>query len=212
MLLFFSTILIILVMLILFLLSEVYIEIKNFELFKNDKTNNLKYIIKIRLKFLGIIPIFRTTLSNKKSSKILNKNYINNAIKTISGLNKKQSLLKKQTIFEFILNLHKRMKIKLLKFKINIDTEDVILTSYLVAIISILIPNIIRRKTSNLKPGDYNYKITPIYRNQNTIYLKLNSIISIKVVHIISILKIIGGIKNERSSNRKLNANCYGKC
>ena len=39
----------------------------------------------------------------------------------------------------------------------------------------------------------------------------LDSIISIKVVHIINMFKVIGGMKNERSSDRRLNVNCYGK-
>ena len=58
---------------------------------------------------------------------------------------------------------------------------------------------------------NYWYRIQPIYKKQNYIKLNFNSIISIKIVHIISMSKKMGGSKHERASNRRFNVNCYGK-
>ena len=57
----------------------------------------------------------------------------------------------------------------------------------------------------------YKWSVIPRYKYSNFVSLKLNCIISIKTVHIINMFKVIGGNKYEGSSNRRLNANSYGK-
>lgn len=208
MLLFFSIILIVLALFFIIVFSELKFKINNFELISEKNNTNVKYNVKIGIYFLGKIPILFCNLSNEKASKFIKKSYFEKLVKDFPKINNKKAEIQKKTIWNVI---RKNGKITLLKLKMYIDTEDVLITSYLVGIISILIPNLIRNNIENVKPNNLNYKIQPLYKNQNFIYLKLNSIFSIKLVHIINMLKVMGGNRNERTSNRKLNVNCYGK-
>ena len=83
--------------------------------------------------------------------------------------------------------------------------EDAIATSYLVAIIasilSIILPHLVKKEDiKNIK-----YEINPIY-NTLIFNLKLDSIINLKIVHIIYVIYNLvkkGRDKNERTSNRR---------
>lgn len=98
-----------------------------------------------------------------------------------------------------------QIKIESLKLEINIGIEDVIYTSYFVAIIasilSIILPHLVKKEDiQNIK-----YEINPIY-NTLTFNLSLDSIISLKIVHIIYVIYNLvkkGRNKNERTSNRR---------
>ena len=92
-----------------------------------------------------------------------------------------------------------------------IGTENIILTSFLVGIISAVIPNLIRSNIKSYDENNYELEILPNFKEQNYIYLNFNGIISIKLVHIINMFKLIGGINDERAPNRRLNANSNGK-
>ena len=208
MLLFFSVILFFLILVLVIIFSELKIKINKFELLREKHNTDLKYNVKIGLYFLGKIPIFFYNFSEKKSSKFINKNHIGKIAKKLPKMNNNKMNLHKKTILNII---QKSVKITVFKLKMYVDTENVIITSYLVGIISIIIPNLLRKNIVNVNSEKFNYKIQPIYKNHNFIYLKLNSIFSIKLVHIINMLKVMGGNKNERTSNRKLNVNCYGK-
>lgn len=102
---------------------------------------------------------------------------------------------------------HIKLKIEEFKLKMNIGTEDAVLTSYIVAIIasilSIILPQLVDKK--DIKKCKY--IINPIYNN-NLLNLHLDSIISIKIVHIIyAVIYFIINNKeserNERTSNRR---------
>ena len=108
------------------------------------------------------------------------------------------------------LKLLKKIKpnVSLLNLELKIGTEDAILTSFIVFLIStgisILLPHVIKRYDKN----KYKYLITPLYFQKNLYQIKLNCIIEIKLVHIINIiytlLKKGKSDKNERAtSNRK---------
>lgn len=98
-----------------------------------------------------------------------------------------------------------QIKIESLKLEINIGIEDVIYTSYTVAIIasilSIILPHLVKEEDiQNIR-----YEINPIY-NTLTFNLNLDSIISIKIVHIIYVIYNLvkkGRDENERTSNRR---------
>lgn len=202
---------IILTVSIILIFSEVKIILNNFEYY-TDKFNKIpQFEGKIRIYFLGKIRIFSKKIDSKKTGKLLNDNFIREKITTL------KLFYKDNRVEQFIINRKnikkslKHLKIDMLKLQIQIDTESVLLTSYLVGIISSLIPNLIRDNIKRCNKQNYEWEVLPIYKNKNSISLKLNSIISIKVVHIINMFKLIGGIKNERSSNRRLNVNCYGE-
>lgn len=217
MLLFFYIILIIFIFALILLLSEIKLIIEDFEISKNFETSNLKkwnvsnYRGKLGLYFLGKIKLFSIKINDNKTKKILEKDYIKDKIKTAKKLNKYQSKEKIDIAKKTLKNLIKEIKIKTFNLKICIDTKNVILTSYLVAVISAIIPNIIRNNIEKFNSENHSFEVSPLYKDQNYIYVKFNCIISIKVVHIINMFKVMGGKKNERSSNRGFNVNCYGK-
>jgi hypothetical protein len=189
--------------------SELKFIIKDFEITKTENKKDTKYNVKIGIYFLGKIPILFINLSNEKASKFIKKSYVDKLIKNFPNISNNKIKLHNKSIWNLI---RKKGKITSFKLKVYLDTENVVTTSYLVGIISIIVPNLLRGNIKKVNNDNFNFKIQPLYRNnQNFIYLKLNSIFSIKLVHIINMLKVMGGSKDERTSNRKLNVNCYGK-
>ncbi len=211
MLLFFSIILLIFIVILILIFSEVRIEIEDFEFSNPNKNFKLEYNGKICLYFMGKIKLLWLRINSKKTKKILTKKFFKQKIEKLKKVDNNQKKIQRQNGIKVIKMLKQKAKIKKLKFQMYLDTENVILTSYLVGIISSIIPNIIRNNIKDINHNNFNFKIFPLYKNQNYIYLKLSSIISIKLVHIINMFKLMGGVKNERTSNRRLNVNCYGK-
>ncbi len=212
MLLFFSTIIIINILIaVIILLSNFKVKIENLQVYYSDKYSNIDYNIKIGLYFCNKVPILQFKLNKNDKSKIFSNEEIQTKLKKIIGninTNKKiqiKDVIPQLKIAKNYLNIEK------LKFHLNIDTEDVIFTSYLVGILSIVISNILNKSIRRYNKKNYWYRIQPIYKKQNYIKLNFNSIISIKIVHIISMSKKMGGSKHERASNRRFNVNCYGK-
>ena len=96
--------------------------------------------------------------------------------------------------------LRKKLKdikpqLKLFKANIQISTKDYIITSYLVAIISIVISNIVphlvnekQNRASKEIIKNINYKINPIYINQNYYDIRLSMIIDVSIFKILKFL------------------------
>lgn len=100
---------------------------------------------------------------------------------------------------------HLKLKIESLKLQINIGVEDAIITSYSVAIIasilSIILPHVVKKEDIE----KIKYEINPIY-NTLTFNLNVDSIINLKIVHIIYVIYNLvkkGRDKNERTPNRR---------
>lgn len=204
-------VIIIFVISLLLIFSDVKIILNTLEYSTDRSSGNSKYNGKVGIYFLGKIKLFSKRIDSKKTQEFLNNNFIKEKITQINVFNEDNTTEKYKVNRNVIKQLRKYLKIEVLTLQIKIDTESVLLTSYLVGIISTLIPNLLINSIKNYNSNKYEWKIIPIYKNRNFISLKLNSIISIKVVHIINMLNLIGGIKNERSSNRRLNVNCYGE-
>ena len=135
---------------------------------------------------------------------------------TIKKLNIKSKIKPKLDVKNASLNLIKNVIIKNLNTEIIIDVNNAEILAYITALISTIIPNIIRKHVSNYNKEKFSYIIKPLFNNTNSYYIKLNCILSIKLVHIInafiSMLKTKKRReKNERSSNRRFNAYCNGK-
>ncbi len=81
----------------------------------------------------------------------------------------------------------------------KIGVEDVIITSFLVGIISTFISCILPHITKEYKENKYHYKIVPLYLNKNLYEIKFDCIIKIKMVHIINILYYF--LKKRRGEN-----------
>lgn len=176
--------------------------------FSNGERKNLQYdyLIFLELLFLNRIKIMKLTLTPQKLKALSEKVKINEKKQKINVKDIKKDLPDKSEVKE----LGKKLNVRLeaFHFHLEIGTKDVIITSAIVAvfasIIGILLPKWVRRYCEE----KYQYKIIPIYQNQNVIKLSLNCIIQVKVIHIINIIftfvkKRKESKKNERTSNRR---------
>lgn len=187
----------------IFVLSTLQIEINNLKIgnktYENKERIKDKYEIKICLYLLEKIPILCIKLNNDKIKRISNSKQFKKV--DFKHLEKKISF--GRDIREGLKKI--KLKITKLNLNINIGTEDAILTSYLIAfigsIIGILLPHLAKKNINNCK-----YIVNPIYKDKNEYYISLESIIRIKIVHIIySMLFFVkkGRDENERASNRR---------
>lgn len=147
---------------------------------ENTKINKLKIIISFGL--------FRFRINKENLKKIINKN-----------TNKMKLEIKD---FEYIL---KKVEIPKVTIKAKLGTENPVLTAFGLAIISSLLGIILARKTDAPE-----YEIRPIYTNQNYLFLSINCIFKIKLVHIINIIKELKGKEVYQKYGRTSNRRAYG--
>lgn len=213
--LFFITISIILVNVIMLIFSSFKLIVTNLEI--NNSNNKIIPIYELKIAFylLGKIKLFSFKINNNKTKKILEKDFIKQKIENIKIKSHEKSKKQKKFQIKILKQFIKKLELESINLLIYVDTKNVILTSYFVGIISSIIPNILKENIKNFDSKHHIFKITPLYKNQNYIYIKLNCIINIKIVHIISMYKLgnkyKGGKKYERSPYRRFNVNCYGK-
>ena len=198
----------------------------------DTENGNIDYEIKFGLYFMKKIRIIGLKLNKDKQEKIkrrIQKLQNSKLIKKLSKTSIKKIPLKleKKLEREILSNnikpsklakiIFRNLKIEILKFKMNlqIGLEDVIITSSLITIISVIVPIILRLTNKYIKNiNNYRYKILPIYGNKNVLKLDLDCIINLKLVHIINIIYIIVKMKrrsdkNERTSNRRSYDYCH---
>ncbi len=187
------------------LISSVKLNISKLHI-SNVKSNKLtiEFKSKLQIYIFNKIKIGSIVLDDEKISNILKSGKID--IRKIRG-NKK--------INKDILIVLKNFKYQIEKIKVigYIGTENAALTAIICTILNTIITLIVSKKTVNYEKEKYNYKIESIYINQNIVNLDLNCIISIKIVHIISILYMLFKKEsvnvNERTSNRRSYAYSY---
>lgn len=222
MLLLFYAIVIIILLIIIVIFSDIRLVVKNFQYSNIYKTKENKGEFKIQIYLLGKIKCLSIKIKNNQlKSKTNNKviEYLKRRIEETLPNPSKKSIQK----FNFkhtrnvIKYLYQNTEIKQLNTEILLGTKSVELTSIIVGVISTIIPTIIKnniKKYNKHTIEKYYFKIIPIYKNIDTFNIKLNCIFSIKIVHIINMLKLQIEkeiCKNERPSNRRFNANCNGK-
>ena len=173
-----------------FLLSKIEININNLEItrknnkfyledfrgniniyvFRNLKSFNIK-IYKSYFKFLGI------KMPYNKFFKLYRYKTIDEII--IKNFEKIKKYLK--DLF------NKKINLDIEKIKLNIDvgTENSLLTSILVALLSIVIPIIIRNQIDEYNIQKFNYKVSPNYFNINNIKIKIEMIFYIETYNLI---------------------------
>lgn len=204
------------VFMMLIIISKIEVNIKKFHISKNVNNNinknvnkkinnngnnwkNRRTFLKTSLK-IGNFQWLCINLDKSKLAKIQEKlkeqeeknkqikEKINRKIKNDLKLIIKNKRLRKEL---------KDIKPQLKRFKANIQisTKDYIITSYLVAIISIVISNIVphlvnekqKRETKEIIKN-INYKINPIYINQNYYDIRLSMIIDVSIFKILKFL------------------------
>ena len=212
------------------LLSSLRVSVKNvnisnkeYDELKIDFDELWKYIdidfsIKLELYFLNIIKIFKYTFNKEK----VLKTGIDEKIKRMD-----YDELKKEIEVDFdaeIINKIKKVDIKMKEFdlKLKIGTKSPIISSYLVAIISMIFSVFLSKIIKKVEPKKHKYSINPLYLNRNTFNIKLNCIFYTNLVHIIYIVFIFLRKRRvkiyERTSNRRFNDNSneqysrYGRC
>ena len=176
--LFLCVIVILIVLLILFILiSTIKVEIEKVNISNVMKIKS-NYIIKIsallvnKFKWLSF-QIDRINI--KKFSKKLHLEKIDI-----------QKLEKNFNVYDIKQIINIKPKLTYLDLKISLGVEDVILTSYLIPIVSIVISIILPYITKNNKIDNINYKIMPLYNNKNIYDIKLDTIIEIKVINVLN--------------------------
>ena len=203
----FCAIVIIITLLIcMIILSTLKIKISNLEASnitnvkeKSLKNPNKKAQVNISFCLFNYIKWFGLKLDEKKFNKMYEKIKLG-----------KIDLKKLEQDFKLrdLLQLKKlKAEIEYLNLELKIGTEDVILTSFIVAVISTLISIILPYLIKRYQKDKYYYKILPLYNN-NAYEIKFDCIINIKLVHIINILYYQfkkGRKKNDgkRTSNRR---------
>lgn len=174
---------------IIILMSNIKINIQKLELSNEiENTPILKNIeISIELYVLNKIKIFKKHIDNTDIQNIKNSKKFeqlkNKFLKDVINKEEKQNV---KFNFDVIKNL--KPKLQEINLKLEIGTEDVLLTSFLIVIISIVISIILSKIIDKFDEKKYVYKIMPNYNSKNSIKIDLISIIDIKLVNIINIL------------------------
>jgi len=195
-LLFFCAILIFIIILILLLISLTIklniedISINNFEKGIKKKGLDKKFLVYLEFYLFGKIKIAKMQLKRTMLKKLNLKNDVKKDLKSLNNVN--------------VIELIKKLKIKYEKidFNVQIGTEDIFLTVFLVTFISAVFGILLKVS----KPKEVEYIVMPLYQFGNVVNFKLNCIINVKMVHIIYVIYILfkkGMMKNERTPNRR---------
>lgn len=195
--------------------SSIEIKIKDLHI-KNKKSrkkeaNNNNILIEISLK-IGKIKWFKYKLNKKKiitmyekmkKFEIKNNKMAKNIENKFKHIIRKIIEDKKERKSLIKLCSNSKINIKELKTELYLGTENPIITSYLVALISIIISNILPHlKIKKLE--DIEYKILPVYEQRNMYELKLNTTFKIKIKNILDIiLFLLSNNKKLKDSNTK---------
>lgn len=186
--------------------STIKIDIQKIN-FNNEKIiDKFEYCFFVELYFLDKIKIFSVMFNPQKIEKLNQKMNIETKIKDIDFKKVKKDLPSIKELKKVIRKLH----INLDEFHLNVQigTEDVIITSAIVAGIASGLGIILAKLIKSYKDEKYRYEIIPIYKNKNMVNLSFNCIIKIKMIHIIGIIYTLVNkrkekIKYERTSNRR---------
>lgn len=190
---------ILLTIIIVLIFSKIQVEIENFRLNlpKNkNKILNDTFLFKIKLVIFGTLPIINLKINREK----LENNLKDKKIKL--DINK----IGKQITKENINDAKKlQMHIEKIKLKINFGTENTILTSFMVPIISTIWSIVLTKK--RVKEEKQRLEINPIYNKGNLVNIVFEGIFEIKMIHIIKVIcakiKKRRVEKYERTSNRR---------
>lgn len=185
--------------------SKIRLEIKKVRLSNLEENDLIKeFNFSIKLYIFGFIKAFQKNINKQDLKDIKNSNKINKIIKNYKN-NKNREL---KTGYTTVKNL--KPDFKSFDLKIEIGTEDVVLTSFLVCAVSTIISIFLGRVIKKYDSKKYKYTITPIYNEKNSLKLELLGIVDFKLVNIINIIfkLLIRSDKNDkRASYRKLNVN-----
>lgn len=194
------------------------------------------FFITILFKFVYIKINIQTTRSSnsndKRETKITFGIYLFNKIPIIknklgNGIFEKNSKFRRKIdklidVKEFRgipdFRILRKAKLHFEKFNLNLDfgTGDILLTTYLVPIISTVIAIVLNQVNIKINNKETYYRVNPLFDTNNFSYkISFNGIISINLAHIIFTAIMLNNSREKKesdnfgkSSNRKPNANC----
>jgi len=185
------------ILFLIFILSTIKIKIENLQI---GKYTNNKYKAFLQLYFLNKIKIFSIRINNERIRKV----YLGKQLEKVDFNKIKENVPINKESFSIIKKL--KLELEKLNLKIDIGTEDAVLTSYAVATIASLLGIILPHLVKNRDYKEIKYIVEPMY-NIAQFNMYLDSIISLKVVHIIYVIYCLAKKgkekKHERTSNRR---------
>ena len=202
----FFIILFLILLILLILFSTIRINVDKFNFNNETVSNKCDYRFFINLYFLDKIKFFEVMINEERIKKLNQTMNIETKIKDIDFKKVKGNLPNKKEIK----NVIKRINISLDEFHLilKVGTEDVIITSALVAGIASVLGIVLAKLIKSYNDEKYKYEIIPVYKNKNMVNLSFDCIIKIKMIHIIGIIYTLVNkrkekIKHERTSNRR---------
>lgn len=183
--------------------STLHLKVDSIKISNDNQNKKLEYNyeIHVTLYFLNKIKILNIGINKEKIEKL----QLTKKIQTLDIKKMEKELFSKEERKK-ILNM---LDLQLTKFvfHLEIGTEDVIITSGIVAILSAVLGIALAKVIKHYEQEKYQYKIMPIYQNRNVLKLNLNCIIQVKLVHIIYMIFVLlkrrRVEKHERTSNRR---------
>ena len=197
-----SVLILLLIIVTIVMFSKINIIVKNIKI-SSQKINGRyiqdDYQIIFQIALFRIIKIFEITINRDKLKKISSER----RLEKIKNKIKKSDIKINKKMLKEIKNL--KFEISDLNLIIKLGTEDAALTAILTGILSSLFGIVLKNKIDDDK--DNEFKIIPVYINKNLINLKLDCIISFKMLHIIYMLYILNKRKRDdedvRASDRR---------
>ena len=190
---------------ILLIFSEIEVNINNIR-FTSDKVKgrHLKenYEIEIKIYILKLIKILNIQITKSKLEKLK----LESKLKDIENKLLRKNVKVDIDILETIKQLD--LIIKNLDLKVEIGTENAATTSIIFAVISSIIPIILRNKIKDIEKQKIN--IIPVYTNENLLNIQLDCIFNIKMIHIIYIIYILSKKRRDEENVRTSNRRSYG--
>lgn len=191
MLVFFIILSIIIIITIMFYFSTIKVEIDTLEIDNLQKAKINSFNIKIYLVFFNKIKWLKISINKEKIEKIKKVN-LNRLIEKILNLEifkqlKNANFIQKEGIIAKALKKSK-INIERLNLKAEIGLDNIIVLSYLVAVLDIALGIALARRASSIKEEKYKYVIEPIQTKKFYLSISLNSIICVKVSNIIKII------------------------
>lgn len=192
-----------LIVLLMLLLCTITIRIEELDLSNCNHKSKLEYDFEIyfELYVLNKLKILSIKIDKEKVKKF----DIKNKIKNINFNKMKNEIPSKEESKKILEKLN--IELSKIDLRVDIGTENVIITSAIIVIISTLLGIILAKTIKKYERDKHKYLIYPIYQNKNLIKVQLNCIIKVKMVHIISVIYILlkkrRVDKNERTSNRR---------
>ena len=170
------------ILFLILILSTIKLKVENLRI--GSYKNNKKYKAFIQIYFLDKIKIFSIKINNEKLKKV----YESNRFKNVDFNKLKEVLPSNRETLRILKKL--TPKIEKLNLEANLGMEDASLTSYTVGVIASLVGIILPHIVKEMNHKKIRYVVNPIY-NKNLFNIYLDSIISLKIVHVINVIYLL---------------------